>query len=109
MTSSLRSLLLHSATAEERKAARALTEGDGSTGGGSTGPPAPDRKEEEDEATVEEVQDRVVEENNGCNSVSASAPRARRGFFIFLQTQIWSFGLLDFWIFVGMETSWSPV
>ena len=76
MTSSLRSLLLHSATAEERKAALALTEGEGSTGGGSTGPPAPAR-EEEDEATVEEVEDRVVEENNRCNSVSASG---REGF-----------------------------
>ncbi len=97
MTSSLRSLLLHSATAEERKAARALTEGEGSTGGGSTGPPAPDREEEEDEATAEEVEDRVVEENNGGNSVTPSRPRggtSRRGHE--------GSPNLKFWILVGL-------
>ncbi len=95
MTSSLRSLLLHSATAEERKAARALTEGEGSTGGGSTGPPAPDREEEEDEATVEEVEDRVVEENNRCNSVSASGSERPGRVLQFpnFNLEFWFFGL----------------
>ena len=97
MTSSLRSLLLHSATAEERKAARALAEGEGSTGGGSTGPPAPAR-EEEDEATVEEVKDRVVEENNGGNSVSASG-------WVVLQLIDSKFGILDCFEFFTLVMS----